>query len=178
MIRIRYARALLASGLCLLGALAAGCGSSRHALFRPTATPGPVATATATMTPRPTSTPTLTPTFTPSPTATATATPTSTHTPTVTPTPTQTSTPTPTPTPTHPLMVEVMRRSTHPGSEIVIEQELDPGFNYDRAIASYRSDGNKIYALLTVPRGQAPASGWPATGLPSSPAAQPGPGCR
>jgi dipeptidyl aminopeptidase/acylaminoacyl peptidase len=103
----------------------------------------------------------LTPTFTPSPTptATATATPTSTPTPTVTPTPTQTSTPTPTP--THPLMVEVMRRSIYPGSEIVVEQELDPGFNYDRAVVFYRSDGNKIYALLTVPRGPAPESGWP-----------------
>jgi dipeptidyl aminopeptidase/acylaminoacyl peptidase len=58
-------------------------------------------------------------------------------------------------------MVEVMRQQTYPGSEIVIEQELAPGSNYDRYIASYLSDGYKIYALLTVPQGDRPQSGWP-----------------
>jgi dipeptidyl aminopeptidase/acylaminoacyl peptidase len=58
-------------------------------------------------------------------------------------------------------MIDVMREATYPGSAIVIEQELDPGSNYDRAIVSYQSDGNKIFALLTVPRAPAPESGWP-----------------
>ena len=35
------------------------------------------------------------------------------------------------------------------------------GSNHDRYITSYLSEGLKIYALLTVPRGQAPATGWP-----------------
>jgi len=94
-------------------------------------------------------------------TPTLTWTPTPTHTLTPTSTPTQTPTPTPIPTPTHPLMIEVMRQHTYPGSEIVIEEELDPGSNYDRYIASYQSEGLKIYALLTVPQGQKPESGWP-----------------
>jgi dipeptidyl aminopeptidase/acylaminoacyl peptidase len=58
-------------------------------------------------------------------------------------------------------MIEVMRQQTYPGSEITIEETLDPGSNYDRYIASYLSEGLKIYALLTVPRGDKPASGWP-----------------
>ena len=101
--------------------------------------------------------------FTPTavPTGTPTATPTPTPNPTATPTPTVTPTLTPTPTPMHPLMIEVMRQQAYPGSEITIEETLDPGSNYDRYIASYLSEGLKIYALLTVPRGEKPESGWP-----------------
>lgn len=61
----------------------------------------------------------------------------------------------------HPLMVEYMRQQEYPGSDIVIEQTLAPGANYNRYIASYRSEGLKIYALLTVPHGVKPATGWP-----------------
>jgi dienelactone hydrolase len=61
----------------------------------------------------------------------------------------------------HPLMVEYMRQQSYPGSDIVIEETLAPGSNYNRYIASYRSEGLKIYALLTVPRGVKPATGWP-----------------
>lgn len=95
------------------------------------------------------------------PTTTPTASPT--YTPTITPSaaPTVTPTPTPTPTPTHALMIEVMRRQSYPGSDITIEQTLSPGANYDRYLVSYLSEGLKIYALLTVPRGEKPASGWP-----------------
>ncbi|WP_374687580.1 alpha/beta hydrolase family protein, partial [Promineifilum sp.] len=99
----------------------------------------------------PTTTPSATPTLTPSPTVTATPTPTS----------TATATPTITPTPEHPLMIEVMRRQSYPGSELVIESQLESGENYDRYIASYLSEGNKIYALLTVPFGPPPETGWP-----------------
>jgi dipeptidyl aminopeptidase/acylaminoacyl peptidase len=54
-----------------------------------------------------------------------------------------------------------MRQQAYPGSEIVIEETLEPGVNYSRYIASYRSEGLKIYALLTVPMGEKPATGWP-----------------
>ncbi|MEZ4519877.1 MAG: hypothetical protein R3C44_24615 [Chloroflexota bacterium] len=86
--------------------------------------------------------PTLTPSTTPTPSPTWTAMPTL--------TPTSTDTPSPTPTPEHPLMIEVMRRQSYPGSELVIEEQIDPGENYDRYIASYQSEGNTIYALLTI----------------------------
>ena len=59
-------------------------------------------------------------------------------------------------------MVEGMRLQAYPGSDLVVEQELDPGGNYTRTIVSYRSEGLKIYALLTVPYGEMPPSGWPA----------------
>lgn len=61
----------------------------------------------------------------------------------------------------HPLMVEYMRQQVYPGSDIVIEETLAPGVNYNRYIASYQSEGLKIYALLTVPLGAKPATGWP-----------------
>jgi len=108
-------------------------------------------------------TPTLLPTHTLAPTATPTITPTPrpTATPSPTATPTATGTPTPTPTPTHPLMIDVMREQSYSGSELVIEQTLTPGVNYDRYVVSYLSEGLKIYALLTTPRGEKPATGWP-----------------
>jgi len=68
---------------------------------------------------------------------------------------------TPTPTP-HPLEIRAMRAGVYPGSDIVIEQELEPGANYRRYYAWYLSEGLKIYALLTVPGGEMPAGGWPA----------------
>jgi len=58
-------------------------------------------------------------------------------------------------------MIENMRQQTYPGSEITIEETLESGANYDRYLASYLSEGHKIYALLTVPQGEKPASGWP-----------------
>lgn len=113
----------------------------------------------------PAPTPTLLPTHTLVPTATAmlsaTPPPTATSTPTVTPTATATATPTPTPTPTHPLMIAVMREQSYPGSDLVIEQTLSPGVNYDRYVVSYLSEGLMIYALLTIPRGEQPSTGWP-----------------
>ena len=81
--------------------------------------------------------------------------------PTRTPTQTPAPTNTPTPTPAHPLMIEVMRTQEYPGSEIVFEETLEDGANYDRYIISYQSEGNKIYALFTVPYGEPPDSGWP-----------------
>lgn len=60
-----------------------------------------------------------------------------------------------------PLMIESMRKRSYPGSEIMIEQILDPGSNYQQYIVSYQSDGLKVYALLTVPEGEKPKEGWP-----------------
>ncbi len=73
--------------------------------------------------------------------------------------PTQTSAPTAT---LHPMHVLAQRQTPYPGSEIVIEQELEPGSNYNRYYAYYLSEGLKIYALLTVPRGEVPPGGFPA----------------
>ena len=62
----------------------------------------------------------------------------------------------------HPLSIEYMRTQQYPGSDIVIEQTLDVGSNYNRYIISYKSEGLKIYALLTVPQSDKPADGFPA----------------
>jgi dipeptidyl aminopeptidase/acylaminoacyl peptidase len=82
-------------------------------------------------------------------------------TPSPTSSPTPTVTPTSTPTPPHPLTIEWLRQQEYPGSEIVLEETLEPGSNYNRYVASYHSEGLKIYALLTVPLGDPPDSGWP-----------------
>jgi dipeptidyl aminopeptidase/acylaminoacyl peptidase len=60
------------------------------------------------------------------------------------------------------MAIPAMRQREYPGSDIVIERELEPGVNYDRFYASYLSEGLKIYGLLTVPRGEIPPTGWPA----------------
>ena len=99
---------------------------------------------------------------TPTPIVVQVAASTNTPAPSVTPTSTPTATPTATPTPTpHPLTIQSMRERDYPGSEVTIEQVLTPGANYQRYLASYLSDGLKIYALLTVPNGDQPATGWP-----------------
>jgi dipeptidyl aminopeptidase/acylaminoacyl peptidase len=61
----------------------------------------------------------------------------------------------------HPLQIDAMRAREYPGSDIVIESVLDPGDNYNRYYVSYLSDGLKIYALMTVPTGSIPSTGWP-----------------
>lgn len=61
----------------------------------------------------------------------------------------------------HPLSIASLRAGNYPGSEIIVEQELEPGINYRRFLTSYQSDGLKINALLTIPNGQKPATGWP-----------------
>lgn len=61
----------------------------------------------------------------------------------------------------NPLSIEYMRKQRYPGSTLVIEEKLDDGLNYKRYIASYLSQGLKIFALLTVPEGEKPKAGWP-----------------
>lgn len=65
------------------------------------------------------------------------------------------------PTNNNPLSIAAMKKKSYPGSDLVIEQTLSPGGNYQQYIASYLSDGLKIYGLLTVPNGQKPSGGWP-----------------
>ena len=62
----------------------------------------------------------------------------------------------------YPLSIEALRKGDYPGSDFEIEQALLPGSNYQRYIVSYKSEGLKIYALLTVPDGETPEKGWPA----------------
>jgi fermentation-respiration switch protein FrsA (DUF1100 family) len=108
----------------------------------------------------PTATPTTIP---PTNTIPPTILPLSTFTPTASPTATPTNTPTPSPTatPLNPLMIESLRAAEYPGSDLVIENTLTPGSNYNRYLTSYLSEGLKIYALLTVPFGPKPENGWP-----------------
>ncbi len=61
----------------------------------------------------------------------------------------------------NPLSIEKLKNTKYEDSNIIIEQTLEPGSNYQRYLASYKSEGNKIFALLTVPNGPKPASGWP-----------------
>jgi len=61
----------------------------------------------------------------------------------------------------HPLQIDAMRAMEYPGSDIVIEAVLDPGVNYSRYYVSYLSEGLKIFALMTVPGGDKPPTGWP-----------------
>lgn len=61
----------------------------------------------------------------------------------------------------NPLSINILKETTYTGSDLVIEQELEAGSNYDRYIASYKSEGLKIFGLLTVPQGEQPPIGWP-----------------
>jgi len=98
----------------------------------------------------------------PSHTATLTA-PTSTATETPQPSLTPTDTQVPTATPIlDPMSIAYMRAQQYPGSDIVVEQELDRGANYRRYYAWYESEGLRIYGLLTIPDGEMPEGGWPA----------------
>ncbi len=62
---------------------------------------------------------------------------------------------------TEPLSIERMRAQSYPGSQIITEQILPDGSNYTQSVVWYQSEGLKINALLTIPTGKAPATGWP-----------------
>jgi dipeptidyl aminopeptidase/acylaminoacyl peptidase len=99
---------------------------------------------------------TTAPTFTEVPVSTATLLP------TLLPTEPATSTPVPANTAVpFPLQIDAMRARQYPGSDIVVESVLDPGVNYSRYLVSYLSEGLKIYALMTIPNGEKPSTGWP-----------------
>lgn len=89
--------------------------------------------------------------------------PTPTPSPESLPTPTSTQEPTPSLPPEFPvgneLTIAALLKRNIEGSAITIEQQLENGANYARYIASYLSEGNKIYGLLTVPLGDPPEGG-------------------
>lgn len=60
------------------------------------------------------------------------------------------------------LTIAALRELKIEGSDILLEQTLTNGYNYSQYIASYMSDGNKIYGLLTIPFGDPPEDGFPA----------------
>lgn len=77
--------------------------------------------------------------------------------------PTETFTPEPTATPVpHPMSIIALRNQEYPGSEITVVKELERGINYRRYYTYYLSEGLKIYALLTIPNGEAPEGRFPA----------------
>ncbi|MFP3853686.1 MAG: alpha/beta hydrolase family protein [Anaerolineales bacterium] len=78
---------------------------------------------------------------------------------------TQALAPTATPTPFgigRDITIDHLRKLEIEGSEINFEQELTPTFYYEQHLVSYRSEGNKIYALLTIPAGEPPEGGYKA----------------
>jgi fermentation-respiration switch protein FrsA (DUF1100 family) len=144
--------------MLVLMVFAAGCGmlgsggtGGNRAVEIGTGTPppagaGPSAAATLPATISPATIPT-------SPTPTLTAAPSS----TVTPTPTEVTFKV-----GQDLTLEYLRNLEITGSDITIEKKLADGPNYHQYLASYISEGNKIYALLTVPFGDPPPGGFKA----------------
>lgn len=58
-------------------------------------------------------------------------------------------------------MIDLLRQRDYPGSELIFEQALWPGYNHNRYLVSYQSEGYKIYGLLAEPLGDPPPGGWP-----------------
>ena len=62
----------------------------------------------------------------------------------------------------HPMEIESLRNREYPGGDFIIEEKLSNGTNYEQYIVSYKSEGLKIYGLLTVPLAPKPEKGFPA----------------
>ena len=60
-----------------------------------------------------------------------------------------------------PLYIVALRAREYPASNLTIEETLIPGSNYQRFIASYISEGSRIYGLLTIPNEHKPEGGFP-----------------
>jgi uncharacterized protein len=61
-----------------------------------------------------------------------------------------------------PISIEYLRSLTIDSEALVLEEELSSEVAYSRYIASYISEGNKVYGLLTIPTGAMPQDGYPA----------------
>lgn len=61
-----------------------------------------------------------------------------------------------------PMSIEALRQREYLGGSFEIEQALANGTNYRQFVASYKSEGLKIYGLLTVPLTPKPKDGYPA----------------
>lgn len=64
--------------------------------------------------------------------------------------------------PLHPMSIKALRGGTYEGGQFTVEQELPNGTNYRQSVVSYKSEGLKIYGLLTVPTAPKPVGGFPA----------------
>lgn len=62
----------------------------------------------------------------------------------------------------HPMSIQSLRNYEYAGGDFLIEKTLANGTNYKQFIASYKSEGLKIYGLLTVPLDEKPKNGFPA----------------
>jgi dipeptidyl aminopeptidase/acylaminoacyl peptidase len=62
----------------------------------------------------------------------------------------------------HPMAIQSLRESEYTGGDFVIEEELYCGSNFEQYVVSYRTEGLKIFGLLTVPLTPKPESGFPA----------------
>lgn len=60
-----------------------------------------------------------------------------------------------------PLLISAIRSRAYPGSQLSTIESLGDQSGYSNSVVSYRSDGLKIRALMSVPSGTAPAGGWP-----------------
>lgn len=61
-----------------------------------------------------------------------------------------------------PLSIGYLRQQVYQRSDLVVEEKLEESDDYEQYTVSYQSEGLKIYALLTMPTGDMPESGWPA----------------
>ena len=61
-----------------------------------------------------------------------------------------------------PISINYLRTLEIVTESLKIEEELQDGSNYKRYLASYLSEGNKVYGLLTVPLADEPEGGFPA----------------
>jgi uncharacterized protein len=57
--------------------------------------------------------------------------------------------------------IPTLQAGSYPGSAITIERTLKNASNYRQMVVSYRSEGLKIYALMTVPLAKPSKRGWP-----------------
>jgi len=56
----------------------------------------------------------------------------------------------------HPMSIKHLRSQEFSGGDFIIERQLGNGTNYKQYIASYRSEGLKVFGLLTVPLANKP----------------------
>ncbi|OGC61134.1 hypothetical protein A3K34_01855 [candidate division WWE3 bacterium RIFOXYC1_FULL_40_10] len=61
-----------------------------------------------------------------------------------------------------PISIDYLRSLDIQADSVKIEDELTAGTNYRKYLASYYSEGNKVYGLLTVPTVATPEGGFPA----------------
>lgn len=61
-----------------------------------------------------------------------------------------------------PISIDYLRSLNISSEKVKIEEKLAAGSNYKRYIASFLSEDNKVYGLLTVPTDEEPVNGFPA----------------